>query len=63
MKKFSSFIQGFDIHAEPVTLNFRGKDKYQSVIGGLISLITYILVFLFSYALIYKWLTHADPTI
>jgi len=36
----------FDIYAKPITMTYRGKEKFRSVFGGLISLI--ILLFIAS---------------
>ena len=36
----------FDIYAKPITMTYRGKEKFRSVFGGLISMI--ILIFIAS---------------
>ena len=42
-KMGESFLMG-DLYAEPITLNFKGRNKFVSVTGGVFSLIVRIFI-------------------
>ena len=63
MKSFSTFIENRDIFADPVVLNFKGRDKYQTIKGGFWSIVAYILVLWLSFELLQRWVTHDEPII
>eukprot|EP00347_Sterkiella_histriomuscorum_P020002 403339471 len=39
------FIKNLDIFAKPIQLTFRGKDKFQSFMGGFLSLLVFLFIF------------------
>ena len=44
------FLKNFDIYAKPITMTYRGKEKFRSMFGGIISvIILMVIVFIFSY--------------
>lgn len=46
------FIKNFDIYAKPITMTYKGKEKFRSKFGGFISLIILAcIIFIFSYKL------------
>ena len=47
----------------PVTLNFRGKDRFKTLRGGILTLAIYLCVLLLSLSLIERWLTRNDPVV
>ena len=34
----------FDIYAKPITMTYRGREKFRSVLGGMISLLIVIFI-------------------
>ena len=42
--KFRSFIKDLDIYARPVNMTYRGRDKFYSLFGGLVSMILLVLI-------------------
>ena len=44
------YIRSYDMFGVPITLNYKGSDTYQTMAGGLISIISYCA--LFAYALL-----------
>ena len=42
---FSNSIKKCDIYGVPVSLNFKGEDKFRTVIGGLTTLVISVLIF------------------
>lgn len=47
-----SFVKNLDIYAKPITLTYRGKEKFRSKFGGFISLaILVFIVLIFAYRL------------
>ena len=46
------FLKGFDIYAKPITLTYRGKEKFRSIFGGLISVVVIgFIISIFGYKL------------
>ena len=35
----------FDIYAKPITMTYRGREKFRSVFGGMISLLIVVFIF------------------
>ena len=49
-KKHWRFLKNLDIYAKPITMTYKGNEKFRSKLGGLISLIILlVIVFIFSY--------------
>ena len=49
-KKRWGFVKNFDIYAKPITMTYRGKEKFRSKFGGIISLIILMaIILIFSY--------------
>jgi hypothetical protein len=49
-KKFWGFLKNLDIYAKPITMTYKGNEKFRSKFGGFISLmILLFIVFIFSY--------------
>ena len=49
-KKSWGFLKNLDIYAKPITMTYRGKDKFRSIFGGIISaIILMVIIFIFSY--------------
>jgi hypothetical protein len=47
-----NFVKNLDIYAKPITMTYRGKEKFRSRFGGFISLaILVFIVLIFSYKL------------
>ena len=47
-----SFFKNLDIYAKPITMKYRGKEKFRSKFGGFISLaILVFIILIFSYKL------------
>jgi hypothetical protein len=47
-----SFVKNLDIYAKPITMTYRGKEKFRSKFGGFISLaILVFIILIFSYKL------------
>ena len=42
-------IQNQDIFAEPVSLNFEGRDSYQTTFGGIVTILLYVCMFIYSF--------------
>lgn len=40
-KQVGGFVAGFDVFGSPITLKFKGNDRYKTVMGGLITLLVY----------------------
>lgn len=50
--KISRWLRNFDVYGKPVTMTYRGKDKFQTTCGGVISLIVLLFILsVFSYKL------------
>ncbi len=46
------FLKSFDIYAKPITMTYRGKEKFRSTFGGLISFILLgFIISIFGYKL------------
>jgi len=49
-KKTWGFLKNLDIYAKPITMTYRGKEKFRSRFGGIISLIILMVItFIFAY--------------
>ena len=49
-KKHWRFLKNLDIYAKPITMTYKGNEKFRSKFGGFISLmILLFIVFIFSY--------------
>jgi len=40
-----AFFKMFDIYAKPITMTYRGREKFRSVFGGMISLLIVAFIF------------------
>jgi hypothetical protein len=46
------FLKTFDIYAKPITMTYRGKEKFRSTFGGVVSImILGFIIAIFSYKL------------
>ena len=63
IKKVSSKIADLDNFGPTVALNFRGKDRFKTTRGGLITIVSYLVVLLLAMELIERWFTRKDPVI
>ena len=52
-----------DAFAKPVYLNFRGRDRYATARGGVLTLIVYLVSIFASWNLFSKLITKRDPLI
>jgi hypothetical protein len=48
----SNWLKERDNYGEPVSLRYKGHTHYQTVFGGTMSLVTYVIIFLFLYNLL-----------
>jgi hypothetical protein len=49
-KNYWSFLKNLDIYAKPISMTYKGNEKFRSKFGGLISLmILLVIIFIFSY--------------
>ncbi|TNV86976.1 hypothetical protein FGO68_gene3969 [Halteria grandinella] len=44
IRRFKSLVKDLDIYARPVNMTFRGRDKFYSLFGGIVSIILLILI-------------------
>ena len=55
MEKYSSrwgFLKALDIYAKPITMTYKGKEKFRSKFGGFLSMLILIFIMLvFAYKL------------
>ena len=56
-------VQSLDNYGTGVSLNFRGQDRYKTTRGGLITIISYIVVLLLGFELVQRWVTRQDPVV
>ena len=63
MNYIGTKLKDLDSFGRPVTLNFRGNDRYKTVRGGLITLLSYLCALLLSMSIIERWYTRLDPVI
>ena len=47
-KRFSAWFKTFDIYGEPVGVNFKGSNTYQTKMGATATLISYLLIMIYS---------------
>jgi len=45
---FKNAIRIFDMYGEPVKINYKGKETYQTIPGGILSISLIILMILFA---------------
>ena len=49
-RKFWGFLKNLDIYAKPITMTYKGNEKFRSKFGGFISMmILLVITFIFSY--------------
>ena len=63
MKSVINKITDLDNFAPAVTLNFRGKDRFKTTRGGIITIVSYIAVLILGIELLERWITLKDPVI
>ena len=56
-------IRSQDNFGEPISMHYKGKTAYQTVSGGICSLITMVLVAWFTLEQVYQLVKLDDPTI
>ena len=59
---FSSLLVGLDIYGHQVGVHYKGDDAYRTKFGGMLSLITYVLVFIQTLNLITDFVEHSAQT-
>ena len=47
----------------PIVANFRGRERFKTLRGGLVTLASLIVLFAFSWTLVTRWLDHQEPVI
>ena len=63
MNRISNFIRGFDSYGEPINVNYRGSNSYQTLLGGFLSIMVLTLVTLFTIVKTQQLILRASPTI
>ena len=63
MEKIRTFIVDQDIFAQSISLNFRGRDKFATLRGGLITLLTYFLSVWLGIELFTRFYLQLDPVV
>ena len=49
-KSYWRFLKNLDIYAKPISMTYKGNEKFRSKFGGLISsMILLVIIFIFSY--------------
>ena len=62
MKYFSNFIQDHDIFGEPISMRYKGKTQYQTIPGGICTLLTTIVVAYYTIEQMIQLVEKSDPT-
>ena len=60
-RKVSNILHNFDFFGHPITVNYRGNDKYQTSFGSLVSIICFALMLAFS-LFKFKTMVNRDDT-
>ena len=58
-----NLLRYFDFFGPSISLNFRGREKYQTKVGGLISFAIAVTMVVFMTGRLDKFLNKNDPTI
>ena len=58
----SSLLASLDIYGHQVGVHYKGEDAYKTKFGGLLTLITYVLVFIQTLNLITDFVEHSAQT-
>ena len=56
-------IEGQDVFGHPVSLTYKGQQTYQSVLGGLVSLVGKLLIFVYFVIQVNTVLSHGNNSI
>ena len=63
MGKFTKFVRSFDDFGESPKLIHKGKDKYKTKLGGVISILVKVFILYFAVVKIKSLVTKDDPEI
>ena len=63
MDRLNNFITDSDIYARSVHLNFRGRDKFGTTRGGLLTILTYVTAAYCGLGLFDRFYSQVDPVI
>ena len=63
MERLKESILDLDAFGKPVLLNFRKRDRFTTIRGGLLTLLVYLFSSFFGYNLINQLIYRQDPTI
>jgi predicted small integral membrane protein len=63
MGRLNEIILDQDVYARPVNLNFRGRDRFATTRGGLLSIMVYITGAWLGLALLERFYSQVDPII
>ena len=56
------FLKKFDMISPPITLYYKGDDKHQSLFSALLSIVAYIIVFIFGVYYALEFINRENPT-
>ena len=56
------FLKKFDMLSPPITLYYKGDDKHSSIFSGILTLIAYIIIFIFGVYYALEFINRENPT-
>ena len=59
---FGAVLRRMDIYGHKIGVHYRGEDVYRTKVGGLVSLLTYIFVVIYTVNLVNAFLDHSEQT-
>ena len=60
---FKYLFKQLDIYGSPIIIKIRGKLKYTTAVGGVFSILTFIMVVIFSFIFATDMILHENPTL
>lgn len=63
MDRLRQGILNVDVFAKPVQLNFRGRERFATIRGGILTLLVYFATAYLSFALLDNFIYQRDPVI
>ena len=63
MSQFRQFLESFDAYGVPVTVNYKGSDVFKTPFGGIVSIISSLLVLGFAITKFEQLVTRASPNV